>query len=39
MYENGYGVPADKTLAVRWYRLAAMLGYDLAAEDLKRLAR
>lgn len=39
MYETGAGVPADQTLAIRWYRRAAALGYDEAAAELKRLGQ
>jgi TPR repeat protein len=39
MYDTGSGVDADRTLALRWYRYADVLGYDPAGSELKRLGQ
>jgi TPR repeat protein len=35
MYENGYGVSRNNTLAMEWYQKAAAWGDELAKEKLK----
>ncbi|MNL76979.1 Sel1 repeat protein [compost metagenome] len=37
IYENGFGVTADRDTAISYYQQAADQGYQLAAENLARL--
>jgi TPR repeat protein len=37
LYENGEGVPMDRSEAVKWYKLAAERGHKGAKESIERL--
>ena len=39
LYENGYGVGQDLTLAYAWYSLASTGGYESSGSSLNRVAR
>jgi hypothetical protein len=37
MYLKGYGVPKDRTEAIKWYKQAADEGNEYAKKELKKL--
>ena len=37
MYKYGYGVPKDRTAAIKWYKKAADHGNGLAKSELRGL--
>ena len=38
MLENGWGVPADRDKAIEWYKKAAAVGDDKAAQRLAAMS-
>ena len=36
-YKNGYGVPKDRTEAIKWYKQAAHKGNEYAKKELQKM--